>query len=66
MPKKTCDICGANMNADCHAHAQWCPYSCEYKKPEQPPIGNLPIGNGVSILLLLSIIYTIIKLKIKN
>lgn len=64
MPKKTCEYCGANMNADCHAHAQYCPLSCEYKKPENPPInGSLPVGDGLSIMLLLSIIYIAIKLK---
>ena len=62
MPKKTCDICGANMKADCHAHAQYCPLSCEYKEPENPPVNNsLPIGDAYPFLFIVIVIYLFIK-----
>lgn len=41
------------MNANCHAHEQWCPYYCDYN--------NISIGDGLSFMLFLTFIYVIIK-----
>ena len=66
MPKVTkCEYCGANMNANCHAHKIGCPHSCntEQPKPEPKPQGSLPIGNGLLIMFIFILIYIIFKLK---
>jgi hypothetical protein len=49
---KFCEYCGANMRADCHAHAKWCPYHCNVKA--------VPIG-GISIILSFLVIYMVVK-----
>lgn len=45
------------MHANCHAHEDWCPYSCNYQN-------NLPVGNELLSLSIFIILYTIIK-KVK-
>lgn len=55
-----CEVCGANMNANCHAHASYCPYHC--KDDEQQCI---PVGSGLSSFLLFLSVYIIWKFKIK-
>lgn len=58
-----CIECGANMNANCNAHASFCTYSC---KEEPKPDANLTIGNGLTILLILGAIYTFFIFKRPN
>jgi hypothetical protein len=53
-----CPYCGANMQANCHAHASWCPYYC-HDDPDPVPID---FDYNVFIYLIsLSIIYVSIK-----
>ena len=61
---KWCEYCGANMNANCHAHAKWCPYYCN-EGDDHGGGNSLPIGNGTMILFTFLGIYTIFKLKQK-
>lgn len=57
-----CEYCGANMRANCHAHASYCPYSCNY----EPPVDdNLPVGNGFFAFGLFLVIYCVWKFKMK-
>ena len=49
-----CEHCKKpNINANCHAHEQWCRYYCNNN--------NIPIGNGLLFMLFLTFIYIIIK-----
>ena len=53
-----CEYCGKpDMNANCHAHKDWCPYSCNHQN-------NVPIGDVLLPLSIFIILYTIIK-KVK-
>lgn len=49
-----CEYCGANMNANCHAHARWCPYYCGNQ------IHDTSIGSE-SILFGFAIMYVFLK-----
>jgi hypothetical protein len=52
---KWCEYCGANMRANCHAHARWCPYYCD---DEVTPV---PIGGGIHIMFSFLVIYIVAK-----
>ena len=57
-PSNKCEYCGKpNMNANCHAHEKWCPYSCDNQN-------NVPIGDALLPLSVIIILYTIFK-KVK-
>ena len=61
-----CEYCGVNMNANCHAHKTYCPYSCkeEQPNPNPKPTGTLDIGVGEALLfgfVILFIGYKILK-----
>ncbi len=58
-----CEICNANMNADCHAHASYCPYSCGYQ--EDNVNGNLPVGDSFFAFGMFISIYIVWKFKRK-
>lgn len=51
--KDRCTTCGANMKSNCKAHAVWCPNYCNNNQ--------VPIGDGLDILLFLGIFYMICK-----
>lgn len=58
-----CEYCGKpNMNANCHAHEHYCPYYCGEEN-------NMPIGDGLGLLITFAIGYFILKIikrKINN
>lgn len=52
-----CEYCGKpTEHANCHAHKDWCPLSCDHNK------SNLPAGGGFTELSILLIIYTLFKI----
>ena len=52
-PLSKCEYCGKpNVNANCHAHKDWCPYSCNYQN-------NVPIEDALLPLSIFIILYTI-------
>lgn len=63
-----CEYCHVAETANCHGHKHGCPYSCNkeegptYPKPE-PPIGSLPIGDMIPLMLILISIYSMFKFK---
>ena len=57
MPK--CEYCNVNMNANCHAHKEWCPYNCNGGHQ------NTPIGDGIGVLITFVFAYFMYKI-IKN
>lgn len=58
--KNRCEYCGANMNADCHAHAKWCPYHCDDEDCNPVPL-DFDISAFIFMLSLLGI-YSIYKI----
>ena len=61
-----CSQCGANMNANCHAHARYCSYSCKEKDDEHCNPHNATVGEGVMILLIFVVLYFVIKKIVSN
>jgi len=56
--KDKCIYCGANMKANCHAHARWCPFYCN------DDVDPIPLNFDISsfaFLITLSIVYILIK-----
>ena len=56
-PKERCEYCGIPLNANCHAHASYCPYYCKSN-----PVGSLPLGRDIEILGVFLLTYLIIKI----
>lgn len=61
-----CSQCGANMNANCHAHARYCSYSCKEKDDEHCNPHNATVGEGLVILLIFVVAYFGIKKIVSN
>ena len=61
-----CSQCGSNMNADCHAHARYCSYSCKEKDDKHCNPHNASVGEGLSILFIFVVAYFGIKKIVSN